>query len=223
MRNSVRAPFARSCGSLNAGSARVSRMSRVDEGRYPSAKSSDSRHSLSVTNWRSSRTTLSSSPYAAIPFMRSTTESSIAPPCTSSRRNAGWPRPLRTRSTAVAISRQSRTGSLSPRSSVTQARPLASRRTPRADGGCLPVAGGSGDECQRRPPFVRVERRANAGALDHSGPDPRSEQFGLGKRRVILPPRASGGVGLGLRKVRDRVGWGHVSAYLGAVRVMSSW
>ena len=63
----------------------------------------------------------SSPPSVATPFMSSSTATSIGLPATLSRRNAPRPSPGRTRSTAVATYLHSRTGSLSPASSVTQA------------------------------------------------------------------------------------------------------
>ena len=60
-------------------------------------------------------------PSAAMPFISSSTASSIELPGTLSRRSAPCPSPRRTRSTAVATYHQNRTGSLSSTSSVTQA------------------------------------------------------------------------------------------------------
>ena len=63
----------------------------------------------------------SSLPSAATPFISSSTAASTGLPATSSFRSAARPSTGRTRSTAVATYLHSRTGSLSPASSVTQA------------------------------------------------------------------------------------------------------
>ena len=82
-------------------------------------------HSSLETICRSSSTTTSPLSSETMAFMRSSTATSIGLPATASRRSARWPRPRRTRSSAVATYLHSRTGSLSLSSSVTHATAVA--------------------------------------------------------------------------------------------------